>query len=338
MRIDLKTGKPVLANITGGLSGPAVKPVGIRCVYQCARQVNIPIIGVGGIANSEDVLEYLLAGASAVEVGAMNFKDPYICKKIIEDLPETLNKYGYTSVHDVIERRQNEQNNYCIGFFKQGTGIRILRQFDEPVYVKIGMELTYACGLDIVKEVKNMGHKIFLDLKLHDIPNTVKGGMKNLAKLGVDIVNCHCAGGIEMMKAAKQGILEGTPEGQQPAKLIGVTVLTSTSKESMNEELGIPGEVIDTVIHYAKNAKEAGLDGVVCSVHEAKAIHEACGDDFLTVTPGIRLAGNSVDDQKRVATPEFAKEQGCDMIVVGRSITKSEDPKATYKAIEEVME
>ena len=141
-----------------------------------------------------------------------------------------------------------------------------------------------------------------------------------------------------MMKAAKQGILEGTPEGQQPAKLIGVTVLTSTSKESMNEELGIPGEVIDTVIHYAKNAKEAGLDGVVCSVHEAKAIHEACGDDFLTVTPGIRLAGNSVDDQKRVATPEFAKEQGCDMIVVGRSITKSEDPKATYKAIEEVME
>ena len=106
----------------------------------------------------------------------------------------------------------------------------------------------------------------------------------------------------------------------------------------MNEELGIPGEVIDTVIHYAKNAKEAGLDGVVCSVHEAKAIHEACGDDFLTVTPGIRLAGNSVDDQKRVATPEFAKEQGCDMIVVGRSITKSEDPKATYKAIEEVME
>lgn len=226
----------------------------------------------------------------------------------------------------------------ALDFSNKEQVLEFLRQFDEPVYVKIGMELTYACGLDIVKEVKNMGHKIFLDLKLHDIPNTVKGGMKNLAKLGVDIVNCHCAGGIEMMKAANQGILEGTPEGQQPAKLIGVTVLTSTSKESMNEELGIPGEVIDTVIHYAKNAKEAGLDGVVCSVHEAKAIHEACGDDFLTVTPGIRLAGNSVDDQKRVATPEFAKEQGCDMIVVGRSITKSEDPKATYKAIEEVME
>ncbi len=225
----------------------------------------------------------------------------------------------------------------ALDFSNKEQVLEFLKQFDEPVYVKIGMELTYACGLDIVKEVKKMGHKIFLDLKLHDIPNTVKGGMKNLAKLGVDIVNCHCGGGIEMMKAAKEGILEGTPVGQQPAKLIGVTVLTSTSKEAMNNELGIEGEVIDTVIHYAKNAKEAGLDGVVCSVHEAKAIHEACGDDFLTVTPGIRLAGNSVDDQKRVATPEYAKEQGCDMIVVGRSITKSDDPKKTYEMIEEAM-
>ncbi|MBR2811050.1 MAG: orotidine-5'-phosphate decarboxylase [Solobacterium sp.] len=203
-----------------------------------------------------------------------------------------------------------------------------LDQFTEPVYVKVGMELTYACGLDMIKEIKARGHHIFLDLKLHDIPNTVKGGMKNLAALGVDIVNCHCAGGIEMMKAAKAGILEGTPAGQTPAKLIGVTILTSTSKEAMNEELGIAGEVIDTVVHYAKNAKAAGLDGVVCSVHEAKAIHEACGEDFLTVTPGIRLAGNDVNDQKRVATPAYAREQGCDMIVVGRSITKSADPKA----------
>lgn len=210
-----------------------------------------------------------------------------------------------------------------------------LKQFDEPVYVKIGMELTYACGLDIVREVKAMGHRIFLDLKLHDIPNTVKGGMKNLARLGVDIVNCHCGGGIAMMKAAKEGILEGTPEGQQPAKVIGVTILTSTSKEAMNEEMGIDGEVIDTVVHYAKNAKEAGLDGVVCSVHEARAIHEACGDDFLTVTPGIRLAGNSADDQKRIATPEYAREQGCDMIVVGRSITKADNPAETYHMIEE---
>jgi len=158
--------------------------------------------------------------------------------------------------------------------------------------------------------------------------------MKNLAALGVDIVNCHCGGGIAMMKAAKEGILEGTPEGREPAKVIGVTILTSTSREAMNSEMGIEGEVIDTVVHYARNAKEAGLDGVVCSVHEAKAIHEACGDDFLTVTPGIRLAGNSVDDQKRVATPEYANEQGCDMIVVGRSITRAENPLETYRLIE----
>ena len=224
----------------------------------------------------------------------------------------------------------------ALDFSSKEEVLNFLAKFDEPVYVKIGMELTYACGLDMVREVKAAGHKVFLDLKLHDIPNTVKGGMKNLARLGVDIVNCHC-GGIEMMKAAKQGIIEGTPEGQEPAKLIGVTVLTSTSQEAMNEELGIPGEVIDTVVHYARNAKEAGLDGVVCSVHEAKAIHEACGDDFLTVTPGIRLANNSVDDQKRVATPEYAKEQGCDMIVVGRSITKAENPYETYRMIEEAM-
>lgn len=214
--------------------------------------------------------------------------------------------------------------------------LNFLKGFNEPIYVKVGMELTYACGLDIVKEIRAMGHHIFLDLKLHDIPNTVKGGMKNLAKMDVDIVNLHCAGGIAMMKAAMEGLNEGAVNGKRPL-CIGVTQLTSTSKEAMNEELGIPGEVIDCVIQYAKNAKAAGLDGVVCSVHEAKAIHEACGDDFLTVTPGIRLSSDSKDDQKRVATPAYAKEQGCDHIVVGRSITKSENPQQTYFAIEEMM-
>lgn len=211
-----------------------------------------------------------------------------------------------------------------------------LKGFNEPIYVKIGMELTYACGLDIVKDVRALGHHIFLDLKLHDIPNTVKGGMKNLAKLDVDIVNLHCAGGVAMMKAAVEGLNEGAVNGKRPL-CIGVTQLTSTSKEAMNDELGIPGEVLDCVIKYAKNAKEAGLDGVVCSVHEAKAIHEACGNDFLTVTPGIRLSDDSKDDQKRVATPTFAKEEGCDHIVVGRSITKSENPQQTYLDIEAMM-
>ncbi len=215
--------------------------------------------------------------------------------------------------------------------------MNFLKGFNEPIYVKIGMELTYACGFDIVREVRALGHHIFLDLKLHDIPNTVKGGMKNLAKLDVDIVNLHCAGGIDMMKAAMVGLSEGTVDGKRPL-CIGVTQLTSTSKEMMNEQLGIPGEVMDSVIQYAKNAKAAGLDGVVCSVHEAKAIHETCGNDFLTVTPGIRLSDDSKDDQKRVATPSFAKEEGCDHIVVGRSITTSDNPQETYFAIEAMMQ
>lgn len=225
----------------------------------------------------------------------------------------------------------------ALDFSSKEEVVKFLEQFDEPIYVKIGMELTYACGLDIVETVKKMGHQIFLDLKLHDIPNTVKGGMKNLAKLGVDMTNVHCSGGIAMMKAAVEGLKEGAKDGQRPL-CIGVTQLTSTSQEAMNEELGISGSVIACVIHYAKNAKEAGLDGVVCSVHEAKAIHEACGEDFLTVTPGIRLASDSVDDQKRVATPQLAKEEGCDYIVVGRSITKADDPKAVFNQIEEIME
>ncbi len=225
----------------------------------------------------------------------------------------------------------------ALDFSSKEEVINFLKQFNEPIYVKIGMELTYAEGLSMVQTVKEMGHHIFLDLKLHDIPNTVKGGMKNLANLGVDITNVHCAGGIAMMKAAVEGLELGANGGPRPL-CIGVTQLTSTSKEAMNEELGIPGDVMDCVIKYAKNAKEAGLDGVVCSVHEAKAIHEACGDDFLTVTPGIRLASDSKDDQKRVATPAYAKEQGCDYIVVGRSITKSADPLKTYNEIEATME
>ena len=197
--------------------------------------------------------------------------------------------------------------------------------------------MTYSFGFEIIREVKAMGHRIFLDLKLHDIPNTVKQAMKNLAKLDVDVVNLHAAGGSAMMKAAIEGLSEGAKDGKRPL-CIAVTQLTSTSQEAMNEELCIPGSVQDCVLHYAKLAKESGLDGVVCSVHEAKAIHEVCGADFLTVTPGIRLASDSKDDQKRVATPQYAYEQGCDYIVVGRSITKAADSVAVYHEIEATME
>ncbi len=224
----------------------------------------------------------------------------------------------------------------ALDFSSRDEALNFLKQFHQPIYVKIGMELTYAAGLELVKEIIKMGHHIFLDLKLHDIPNTVKGGMRNLANLGVDIVNVHCAGGIAMMKAAIEGLNEGAKDGKRPL-CIGVTQLTSTTKEVMNEELLIPGKVLDVVLHYAQNAKKAGLDGVVCSVHEVEKIHEVCGKDFLTVTPGIRLADDSNDDQKRVATPLYARQKGSDYIVVGRSITKSQDPKATYAKIEEML-
>ena len=225
----------------------------------------------------------------------------------------------------------------ALDFSKKEDVMNFLDKFDKPIYVKVGMELTYAFGFEMIREIKARGHKIFLDLKLHDIPNTVKNGMKNLAKLDVDVVNLHAAGGSAMMKAAMEGLNEGAVNGKRPL-CIAVTQLTSTSQEAMNEELLIPGDVKDVVISYAKLAKESGLDGVVCSVHEARAIHEACGADFLTVPPGIRLSSDSKDDQKRVATPQFAKEEGCDYIVVGRSITKSEDPYKTYNEIEAIME
>lgn len=212
-----------------------------------------------------------------------------------------------------------------------------LLQFQEPIYVKIGMELTYAFGFEIIREVKAMGHQVFLDLKLHDIPNTVKHAMKNLARLDVDMVNLHAAGGSAMMKAAMDGLHEGAIDGKRPL-CIAVTQLTSTSQEAMNDELGIQGKMEDVVIAYAQLAKKSGLDGVVCSVHEACGVHQACGKDFLTVTPGIRLKSDGKDDQKRIATPAYAKEQGCDYIVVGRSITQSQNPLETYHVIEKTME
>lgn len=195
-------------------------------------------------------------------------------------------------------------------------------------YVKIGMELFYAEGPEIVREIKNRGHKIFLDLKLHDIPNTVEKAMKSLSKLSIDMVNVHAAGTVEMMEAAKRGLKGDSEEGPL---LIAVTQLTSTSQERMNEELLIDGKLEDVVIKYARNAKKAGLDGVVCSPLESGMIHDACGDDFVTVTPGVRFADSAKDDQVRITTPEGAKKLGSDYIVVGRPITKAEDPVEAYE-------
>ncbi len=194
-------------------------------------------------------------------------------------------------------------------------------------FVKIGMELYYAEGPAIVRELKARGHKIFLDLKLHDIPNTVKSAMAVLSSFDVDICNLHASGTSRMMKAAIEGLTR--PDGTRP-KLIAVTQLTSTSEEMMQSELLIGETMPNTVIHYAKNAAASGLDGVVCSPLEAGVVHEACGKDFLTVTPGVRFADSAVGDQARVTTPARAKEIGSDYIVVGRPITAAEDPLAAY--------
>ncbi len=199
---------------------------------------------------------------------------------------------------------------------------------EEKPYVKIGMELFYAAGPEIVREIKNRGHKIFLDLKLHDIPNTVMKAMHVLSELDVDMCNLHAGGAKPMMEAAIKGLTR--EDGTRPL-LIAVTQLTSTSQEVMERDLLIKEPIDSVVLHYAKNAKEAGLDGVVCSPLEAGKVHGACGNEFLTITPGVRFADGEVGDQVRVTTPAKAKEIGSDYIVVGRPITAAEDPVAAYR-------
>ncbi|MBQ8271448.1 MAG: orotidine-5'-phosphate decarboxylase [Tidjanibacter sp.] len=195
-------------------------------------------------------------------------------------------------------------------------------------FLKIGMELYYAEGNAIVREIKRRGHKIFLDLKLHDIPNTVRKAMKVLSALDVDMVNVHAAGTVEMMRAAKEGLTR--EDGSRPL-LIAVTQLTSTSEQTMQEELLINATIGDTIIKYAQNAKAAGLDGVVCSPLESTIVKGACGNEFMTITPGIRFAESAADDQVRITSPARARQLGSDYIVVGRPITAAEDPVAAYR-------
>lgn len=214
---------------------------------------------------------------------------------------------------------------------------RFLDRFsEEKPFVKIGMELYYAEGPAVVREIKRRGHKIFLDLKLHDIPNTVRKAMSVLSRLDADIVNLHAAGGSNMMKAAIEGLTRD--DGSRPL-LIAVTQLTSTDQQLMESELLIEKPLEDVVIAYAQNAAVSGLDGVVCSPLEAGRVHEACGANFLTVTPGVRFAEGDTGDQKRVTTPRKARELGADYIVVGRPITQADDPVAAYrKCVKEFLE
>ena len=221
---------------------------------------------------------------------------------------------------DVIVACDFSSAETCLAFLDKFT--------EEKPFVKIGMELYYAEGPSIVKALKARGHKLFLDLKLHDIPNTVKKSMSVLRDLGADIVNLHAAGTISMMEAALEGLTR--PDGTRPL-LIAVTQLTSTSQERMTADLLIDRPIDEVVLHYASNAKKAGLDGIVCSPLEAGKVHDTCGADFLTVTPGVRFADGEIGDQVRVMTPAQAKEIGSDYIVVGRPITAAADPVTAYR-------
>jgi orotidine-5'-phosphate decarboxylase len=196
------------------------------------------------------------------------------------------------------------------------------------VPVKVGMELFYREGPHIIEKLKENNHPVFLDLKLHDIPTTVMRAMANLARLEVDIVNVHAFGGSEMIKRAKEGLM--LPNVNQDIKLLAVTILTSLDEQTMNEELLLQGSLSGNAVHLASMANCSGADGVVCSVHEARSIKEECGPDFLTMTPGIRLVNSVQDDQKRIASPQLARENGSDMLVIGRSITKADHPQQSY--------
>ncbi|CUA81080.1 orotidine-5'-phosphate decarboxylase [Anoxybacillus suryakundensis] len=206
---------------------------------------------------------------------------------------------------------------------------------DTSLFLKVGMELYFQEGPTIIDELKQRGHHIFLDLKLHDIPHTVKRAMKGLAKLGVDLVNVHASGGCAMMRAAVEGLEEGTPPGMKRPRCIAVTQLTSTNERMLHDELLIDRTMNETVLHYAKLAYDNGLDGVVCSAKEVPLLRATFGSSFITVTPGIRFADDQADDQVRIVTPNQAKQRGTNYIVIGRSITKAHDPYAAYERLKQ---
>lgn len=225
----------------------------------------------------------------------------------------------------------------ALDFSSKEAVIEFLDKFSEPLFVKVGMELYYQEGPEIVRLIKEKGHQIFLDLKLHDIPNTVYKAMKGLAKLNVDMTNCHAAGGSEMMKAALKGLEDGSENGRK-TQLIAVTQLTSISQEMMEKEQGILEELEKSVLRYAKSAYACGLDGVVCSALEANLIKSETSESFIRVTPGIRLSDGLKDDQVRIATPHNAKQLGSSQMVVGRAITDAIDPQKAYHEIVEMWE
>lgn len=236
-------------------------------------------------------------------------------------------------IGDLAKMERQPEIIVALDMAQRTQAVAFVAQFAEPVYFKIGMENFYALGADFVRELKAQGHRIFLDLKLHDIPNTVARAIKPLAGLGVDMLNVHAAGGVEMMRAAVESVKQHNPD----CRCIAVTILTSLNEQNLQQELKITQSLTQTVLDYAQNAKLAGLDGVVCSVHEVAAIHRQCGADFICVTPGITYQGADAFDQKRTASPRDAKNAGADLLVIGRAISQSAQPYQTYLQIKQEL-
>ena len=344
MAIDVETRRPTITNVLGGLSGPAIRPIAVRMVWECAQEVKIPIIGMGGITNARDALEFILAGATAVQIGTANFVDPFVWDKVLTGLDDYLDAPPIRAPVRLDRRLRSHpaqggaRMNRILVALDVDSSAKALALADTlrgtVAGYKIGKQLFTAEGPEVVRALTARGDRVFLDLKFHDIPNTVAGAVRSAMATGAWMVNVHASGGSAMMRAAAQAAHDTAAKtGAARPLVIGVTVLTSMDEAAL-AEVGTTRPVIEQVVHLARLAKAAGLDGVVASPQEIAAIRRACGPDFHIVTPGIRPAGQAgTDDQARTLTPKEAVAAGATYLVIGRPITAAADPRAAAEAI-----
>ncbi len=344
MAIDVHTRRPKLSNIMGGLSGPAIRPIAVRMVYECRQHVRLPIIGMGGIASAEDVLEFMIAGATAVQVGTASFVDPFIWGKLLDGLRAYMTAHGVERLADLDRDARHDTEGHGVDqlliALDVETAERGVALADSLRGIaggfKIGSRLFTAEGPSMVRALVERGDRVFLDLKFHDIPNTVATAVSAATSLGVWMVNVHASGGTRMMQAARDAATEGAARSGRPRPLvIAVTVLTSMNGAALSET-GVTAAMMDQVVRLARLAQDAGLDGVVASPREIAAIRQACGSDFEIVTPGIRGGGASTsgrDDQERTMSAGEAVGAGASFIVVGRPIIAADDPRGAAERI-----